>query len=144
MRTAIVIATGIVALTASVAAHADNKQDPKFCAAMQSFDSDMAELNAIGPNSTVAEVRAAVKRVDNDVAQMQSAAGKMKTATAKQFTGSVDQLKKDVNSVSSDATLQQVHTKIQTDAQNAQTSGQALATEAGCSQTAPQQGAPNP
>lgn len=144
MRTAIVIAAGIVALTASVAAQADSKQDQKFCAALSSYTSDMDELHAMGPNSTVAEMRAGVRRIDGDVQQMQSSAGKMKTPTAKQFTASVDQLKKDINNVPDDATMQQVHSKIQGDIQNAKASGQSLATEAGCPAMPQQQGSPSP
>jgi hypothetical protein len=121
------------ALTASFAARADQKKyDEKFCASAASFQSDVAELNAIGPHSTVAELRAAQTRVDNDLANMQMAASKMNTPTAKQFLDAMQRLDKDVGSVSDDATLQQVQSKIQADVQNARTAGRKLAAEAGC------------
>jgi len=133
MRAAIVMATGLVALTASLAVSADQKKyDEKFCAASASYQSDVAELHAIGPHSTVAEVRAAVDRLDTDVTQMMKAAAKMKTPTAKQFTDATKKLDKDVKDIPDDATLQQVHAKLQADVQSAETAGRQLAAEAGC------------
>jgi hypothetical protein len=140
MKTAIVIATGMVALTASVAVHADQKKaDEKFCAAVASYQSNVAELKAIGPHSTVAELRAAKSRIDNDVDQMQSAASKMKTPTAKLFMQTTKQLDKDVSNIPDDATLQQVHAKIEADVKSSQTAGRQLARESGCPQPEPQE-----
>jgi hypothetical protein len=138
MRTAIVIATGLVALTAGAVAHADRKADQKFCAAAAEYRSDIAELNSIGPHSTVAELRAATDRLDKPVNDMQKAADKMKTPTAKHFTESMKQLKVDVNSIPDDATLEQARAKIRGDIQNAQDAGRQVATEAGCPPPAPQ------
>ena len=140
MRTGIVIATSIVALTTSLVAHADEKKaDQQFCAAAVEFRSDVAELKAIGPHSTVAELRAATDRLDKPVSDMQKAADKMKTPAAKQFTEAMKVLKQDVNNIPDDATLEQVRSKIHADIQNAQSAGQQVATEAGCpSPPAPQ------
>jgi hypothetical protein len=127
------LATGLAALTMSFAANADQKKaDEKFCAAVASYQADAAELKAMGEHSTVAEVRAAMTRLDNDVNQMQSAASKMKTPTAKQFMEATKQLRKDVNNIPDDATLQQVHSKLQADVEKARSAGMQLATEAGC------------
>jgi hypothetical protein len=51
------ITAGLVALTIGVVAQADQKADEKFCASAAAFDSNVAELNAIGPHSMVAELR---------------------------------------------------------------------------------------
>jgi hypothetical protein len=142
MRTARVssaISAGVVALTIGVVAQADQKTDEKFCASAAAFDSNVAELNAIGPHSTVAELRAATDRVEKSANDMQKYASKMKTPAAKDFTGAMKQLKSDVDKIPDDATLQQVHTKISADVQNAQTKGQQVATEAGCPSPAPPQ-----
>ena len=139
MKKAIVMATGLLAVTASFAVQADadqKKVDEKFCAAVASSQADAAELKAMGPQSTVAEVRAAMDRIDNDVNQMQNAASKMKTPTAKQFTAATKKLSKDINSIQDDATLQQVHEKLQSDAKNVHSAGTQLAKEAGCPQPA--------
>lgn len=140
MRAAIVMATSLVALATSLAVHADEKKtDQKFCAAAASFQSNVAELRAIDPHTTIAEVRALRTRLDNDASQLQSSASKMKTPTAKQFTDAMKQLDKDVNNIPDDATLGQVHAKLQADSQNAQSAGEQLATEAGCPPPSPEQ-----
>jgi hypothetical protein len=138
MRAAILIATGLVALTAGAVAHADPKADAKFCAAAAEYRSGIAELNAIGPHSTVAELRAATDRLDKPVADMQKAADKMKTPTAKRFTESMKQLKGDVDAIPDEATLEQVRDKVRGDIQNAQSAGRQVAAEAGCPAPAPQ------
>ncbi|MGA7121812.1 MAG: hypothetical protein WBY94_17020 [Polyangiaceae bacterium] len=139
MRTATMITAGLVAFTIGVVAQADQKADEKFCASAAAFDSNLAELNAIGPHSTVAELRAATKRLDDSAIDMQKAAKKMKTPAAKQFNEAMRQLKNDVDSIPDDATLNQVHSKIRADVQNAQSAGQQVAAGAGCPAPAPQQ-----
>jgi hypothetical protein len=140
MKKAIVMATGLVVLTASLSVGADQKtEDAKFCAAAAAYQSDSAELKALGPHSTMGEVRAASDRLQSDVSAMQSAASHMKTPAAKQFLDATNQLTKSIQNVPDDATLQQARTTIQTNAQNAQAAGRQLAKEAGCPVTAPQQ-----
>lgn len=143
-RTRAAIAAGLVTLAAAVSAQADQKSaaDDKFCAAIAALDSDLTELNAIGPHSTVAELRAAINRVDDDTTEMRKAAGKMKTPTAKQFTADVKQLDHDVNNIPSNATLEQVRARIHDDGQNARAAGQQLAAESGCPQPSQQQQTP--
>jgi hypothetical protein len=139
-RAAIVMATAWVAVTASAVVQADqSKVDQKFCEAVASFQSNAAQLNAMGPNSTVGEVRAARKRLDNDVDKMRTAAFFMTSSTAKQFRQAMSQLDRDVDHVRDDATLQQAYSQIQSDVRNAQSTGQQLAAEAGCPQTTPPQ-----
>jgi hypothetical protein len=97
----------------------------------------VAELNATGPHSTVADLRAATNRVVNSANDMQKAASKMKTPAAKPFTEAMKQLKNDVDTIPDDATLKQVRSKISADIQNAQSAGQRVAAEAGCPSPAP-------
>jgi len=133
MRTAIVIGTSIAVLTGAVVAGADQtKADKQFCAAAAEFRVAVADLQAIGPHSTVSELRAATERVDKPVNDMQKAAKKMSTPTAKHFTESMKQLDQDVNSIPNDATLEQVRSRIRDDIQAARSSGQQVAAEAGC------------
>jgi len=131
MKTAIAIATGLALLTAGVA-YADQRADARFCAAAAEFRSDVAELNAIGPHSTVAELRAATHRLDRPVNQMQRAAKKMRTPAANNFNEAMKLLRVDVNNVPDDATLEQVRAKIHADVENARDAGRQVATEAGC------------
>ena len=146
MKRAIVTTAVMAALTASLAVHADDKKaDEKFCAAVTSYRSNVEELKAIGPHSTVAEVRAARTRIDKDVADMQTAASKMKTPTAKTFLQATKRLDQDVSKISDDATLRQVHAKLQADVQGAQEAGRDLANEAGCPAAAtPEEQQPTP
>jgi hypothetical protein len=133
MKWTIGAGAGLVVVCAAFAVHADQKKyDAKFCAAAESFRANAAELNAIGPQSTVAEARAAQNRVNHDVQQMRSAAGWINTPTAKQFVTTTDRLDKDLNKIPDDATLQQEHDRIKQDVQDAQAAGRQLATEAGC------------
>lgn len=133
MKIAIVTATVMAALTAGVVVRADDKKaDEKFCAAATSYRSNVEELKAMGPHSTVAEVRAGKDRIDKDVAQMQTAASKMKTPTAKTFLQATKRLDRDVNTISDESTLKQVHDKLMTDIQSAESAGRDLANEAGC------------
>jgi hypothetical protein len=132
-RAAILTATGLVALatTAFVRADATNV-DQKFCQSAASFASDAAELDATGPNSTLAEVRSARSRIETDVDQMATAASWMKTPTPQEFLDSVKRLYQDINDTPDNATLQQSHLKIEADVQNARNLGRQLAVEAGC------------
>jgi len=128
-----VVGMSVIALTASVAAGADqSKEDQKFCEEAAAFQVDATQLNAIGPQSTVAELRAASDRVVEDASNMQKIAHKMKTATAKQFTEAMKQLQRDINAVPDNATLDQVRTKINADIQSARSMGRQLAAESGC------------
>lgn len=136
MKTRLMIAACLVAATAGVGAYAD--ENKKFCGTLAQFDSDVAALNAIGPQSTVGELRAARDRVDKDESQLKWEARWMNTPAAKEFRDALKQLDNDVNSLPNNGTLQQTGSKIQADAQNLQSAGRKLAGEAGCPELAPQ------
>jgi len=140
MRTrAVLIATGIFAATmTSVIAHADEKaHEEKFCAALAQFRADLTTLESIGPNSTVADLRAASDRIAKDADDVQKAAHKIKSPTAKQFTDSAKQLREEVRALPANITIEQAKSRIQDDVQNVEQSAQKLATESGCPEAAP-------
>ena len=136
MRKAFVLVTGLVALTAGAVANAQQGADPQaeaqFCETIGTFRMDIASLKALGPQSTVAEVRTATDRVQQDLKELQKQASKMNTPTAKKFTDAVNKLKKDVDNVPENATMQAVQQKIKADIDMARASGQRLAAESGC------------
>ncbi len=142
MKKALIIMTAALPiLGAATAAHAANNDKAKkqFCEAAASYNSDVAELNAIGSHATVAELRAAVSRVDDDASKLTKAAHKMKTATAKQFTEAVDQLSRDSRTIPDDATIEQAQAKIKDDTDKAISMGKQVGAEAGCPAPAQQQ-----
>jgi len=131
MKNAIVVGFVVLAV-GGIAACKDEKAGQKFCAAAAKFDTDLTELKAIGPHSTVAELRAATDRTDDDVVAMQKYASRMDTPAAKRFTAATQQLKRDTSRVPAEATLEQVYATIDTDVQNARAAGDDLAKESGC------------
>jgi hypothetical protein len=133
MKTAIWIATGALVLAAGTTVRADEqKYDRQFCDAAAEYRTNVAELKAIGPHSTVAELRSAVDRLNKPINEMQKSAHKMKTPAGQTFNDAVNQLKHDANNVPDDATLAQVQQRIRSDAQNAEKAGRQVASEAGC------------
>jgi hypothetical protein len=112
---------------------ADEKTaDQKYCAALASYQKDIAQLDAMGGQATVADVRNATSRIDKDVSDMKKAASKMDTPSAKEFTEAIKQLDKDANSIPDNATMDQVQATMQADVKRAKSAGAKLASEAGC------------
>ncbi len=133
MKTSVAIGGGLIAIGTALSAYAgQTKPDAKFCQAVAAYQNDAAALQAIGPHSTLAELRAARDRVDNDVQQMRQAAWWMHTPASKRFSEAVDRLDKDINDVPDDATVAQVRGEISGDVQNARDAGRQVAAEAGC------------
>lgn len=137
---AVLIATGFFAATMmSAVTHADQKKhEEAFCAALTKFRADFTTLQSIGPDSTMAELRAASDRIATDANDVQKAASKIKSPTAKQFTDSAHQLRDEIQALPSNITIQQAKSRIQGDIQNVQQSAQQLATESGCPEAAPE------
>ncbi|AKV01362.1 hypothetical protein AKJ09_08025 [Labilithrix luteola] len=122
---------GMIALSVG-ACQSEQKSEQKLCAAASSFRVHVAELDRMTPQSTVAELRAATDRVNNDANEIQRTARKMNTPTAEQFNAAVKQLKRDSDAMPSNATLGDVQGQLATDVRNVRITGQALTTEAGC------------
>jgi hypothetical protein len=132
----VLVATAAAVWMAASPVRADQtKADQQFCAAAASYKTNIAELDAMGPHSTVAELRSAMGRVEHDVSEMKKSASKMKTPTVKEFTDAINQLKKDVGSIPDDATLEQVHDRLQGEVDRAKNTGMRLSSEAGCADT---------
>jgi len=127
----------IVAGTAT--AYADKeKHEEKFCAALTALGSDMSGLQALGPTSTMKEVRAALKQADKDGQTVATQAKKIGTPTAKQFTQSLNQLSDKSSKLSDNMTVEQAHERINQDIKNVVRDAKALATESGCPEGIPQ------
>ncbi len=141
MRTrAILIVAGLAAMTAAAAtARADaTKKNAKFCGALTDFSSDVAALQSVGPDSTLANLRAASARIEGDAQKVVKTAGKIDTPTAKQFTLSAHQLRVDANNAPESITVAQAQSRIQGDVQNVERAARQLATEAGCPEVIPE------
>jgi hypothetical protein len=141
---AVLIATGFFAATmTSAMAHADQQKHEKdFCAALTRFRADFTKLQSIGPNSTMAELRAASDRIGTDTDDVQKAAYKIKSPTAKQFTDSAHQLRDEVQALPPNITIEQAKSRIHDDVQNVQQSAKKLAAESGCPEPAPEPKSP--
>lgn len=133
MRTGIVIATGLLALTAAIGARADQKEDQqKYCESLAAFQTDLAELNAISPQSTMADVRTVTDRIQDTAKDVKKAAGKINSPSSNQFEGAIDQLRNDVKGTPDNATVAQVQQKLRADVQKVQLAEQKLTAEAHC------------
>lgn len=145
---AVLISIGLFAASmTSTVAHADQeKREQAFCDALARFRSGVTTLESIGPNSTMAELRAASDRVAMDADDVEKAAHRIKSPTAKQFTDSARQLRAEIRALAPNITVDQAKSRIHNDVQNVQRSGQRLATKSGCPEAAPasrpQQGTP--
>lgn len=132
--TAIALATGLAAMTAGTTLHADQmKNNERFCAAANAYRTDVTQLRAMGPHATVGELRTTVDRIQSDADEMEQVSGRMNTPTSRQFHEALKKLRYDVSSVPNDATLEQARGRIQSDIDNARSTGWQVATEAGCS-----------
>jgi hypothetical protein len=138
----------LIAFACAVAipvAHADTKEqqhEQKFCTALAQFHSDLASLEGIGPNSTLAELRAASDRVSNDADKVQKSAKKIKGETSKQFQDSANTLRKEVRALPENITVAQAKSRIGDDVKNVKEAAKKLAEESGCPMESKEQNAP--
>lgn len=130
-------AVALLLLVASTTAHADDaKKKARFCAALGTFENDVAALQSLGPGSTIGQLHAAADRVDAAAYKVQKTAGKIKSPTAKGFTQSVRQLNVDSKQIPRTLTIQQAQSRIAGDVQNVKRSARQLASESGCPEAA--------
>jgi hypothetical protein len=135
MRCSAIIAAGLLTLTTGVAANAQqSRHQQQYCGSLASFKTNVAAFDALGPNSTVGEVRAVAGRIQQDAKNVTSAAGKMSTPAAKQFSKDADKLRADANSIPKGATVAEARAGLQNDVQNVKSSAHQLAIESGCPQ----------
>jgi opacity protein-like surface antigen len=138
MKTKTFLMVSLVAVMTSAAAHADDKaKQEKFCAAIADFHSDFKMLDAIGPSSTLAELRAASDKVVTDAQEVRKAASKIKTSTSKEFGSAADKLRNDVRALPDTTTIDQARTKLDDDIHKVKDSAKKLTMESGCSDQTP-------
>ena len=118
--------------TISTASAQQNKQETKFCAALTSVEQDLAKLDALGPNSTVQELKTVTNDLRTHARTLEKDARRMKSPTAKQFTQSANQLATDTRNIPKNLTIEQARSRIGDDIQNVKQSAQQLASESGC------------
>jgi hypothetical protein len=140
MKTRVTILAGLLAMSASVLAFADQKEEQqKYCAAIAALHSDVGAFEGLGQSSTIAEVRAAVDRIQDAAKEVTKAAGKIKSPTADLFSEAVKRLHTDMKSIPDNATVAQAHTTLQGDTRAVQDAAKKLAAESGCPAPQPPQ-----
>lgn len=135
LKRAIVISTvfaGALGGAAYAQDKADKGADQKFCDQLMKFHADVSALDALGPSSTIGELRTTVNKVADDADAVKAQSGKMKSPTAKQFTDAANQLRKEVRSMPDSVTIDQAKSRIRGDIQNVKQAGHKLAMESGC------------
>jgi hypothetical protein len=125
-------------MTATAARADETRKNAKFCAALSDFDSDVATLRSLGPDSTVGALRAASEKVDDSANKVVKTGGKIGTPTSKQLTESAHQLRLDAKNIPENLTIAQAQSRIGDDVLNVQRAARQLATEAGCPQAGQQ------
>jgi uncharacterized phage infection (PIP) family protein YhgE len=131
-RRALVIGTLFASALAGAVAHADQKADKKFCDALVKFHTDFAQLESIGPSSSMGELRKAADKVSDDADRVQGAATKIKSPAAKEFVSAAKQLRQELHAMPDSTTVEQAKSRIRDDVQNVKQSGHKLAMESGC------------
>lgn len=125
-----------LALTSSIAS-AEKKHEEKFCSALYSLNESITKLEAMGPSSTIGELKSTLKETRKHSEEVGKEARKMKSPSAKEFTAAADKLKSKEN-ISNDMTVEQAKTQIKDDVQNLGQKTQTLADESGCPGAMPQ------
>ncbi|MBX3154782.1 MAG: hypothetical protein KF773_02195 [Deltaproteobacteria bacterium] len=110
----------------------EKKHEERFCAALTQVDADLTKLKAIGPNSTVDEVRSAASQAKTNIAKVKKEAEKLDTPASKQLTTSLDQLSRETRSIPGSMTLAQAKQRIKDDVKNVGRDAKAVAQESGC------------
>src|SRR5262249_14691546 len=129
---------GLIAALLTTGAYADQaKQEKKFCDTLEKFSVDLSKLEAVTPQSTMGELRAAADRVEKDADDVTTAARKIKTPTAKQFTQPANQWRSELKSMSSNVTVEQAKARIKDDLTNTRDAAQKLADESQCPSATP-------
>jgi hypothetical protein len=135
---AIPVTFGALVLTSAVT-HADkSKHEERYCSALMALGNDLSKLEAIGPSSTIHELRKAVDNIDGDGRNVAKEARKIGTPTSKRFVESVDRLSSEARSLSDNMTVEQARSKVDGNIQDVKRNAQELATESGCPEAVPE------
>jgi hypothetical protein len=128
----------VVMMTA--VAHADRaKHKEKYCSALSAVSAELAALEAMGPQSTVGELRTAVAKVEEDAKAVDKEARKIKTETSKKFVQSAEHLQKEMQSIPDTMTLDEARVRIDDELRQVKRNARALAVESGCPEAMPEQ-----
>jgi hypothetical protein len=139
MKTIAISASILLVVMTSMTARADRKKhEEKYCSALSGVSTDLAKLEALGPRSTLSELRAEVMQIDKDAKTVDREARKIKTATSKQFVQAAEQLYKEMRSLPDSMTIEEARTRLDGDVQAVKRSARALATESGCPEAMPE------
>jgi hypothetical protein len=134
---AIPVSFGALVVTSAVT-HADKSaHEERYCSALMALGNDLSKLDAIGPSSTIHELRTAVDSIDGDGRNVAKEARKIRTPTAKRFVESVDTLSTEARSLSENMTVEQARAKIDGNIQDVKRNAQELANESGCPEAVP-------
>ena len=135
MKAPTFVVVSLVTVMASAVALAqpkDDKQKADFCSALSDFHADIKTLDKIGPQSTMAELRAAIDRSDMDAQKVMKAAGKMSSPSATAFTTQAKKLKSDASNLPDSMTIDQAKSKLQDDIKAVKDAAMKLAGESNC------------
>jgi len=128
----IALTAGMTLMTSADVQESKKKHEEKFCTVLKQFHSDLSTLLAMGPQSTLQELRNASDRVVKDANQVEKQGSKIKTPTAKEFKGAAQQLRTETRSLPENITIEQAQMRIQEDVQNLRQSARVLAVESNC------------
>jgi hypothetical protein len=130
----IAIVLSLFAFGAAGAAGCESKQQSreKYCSTLSALSQRYAELDAMGPNTTIHDVMAVAQKLQDDTQRTAKAARGIGTPAAKQLTEAADRLDSDAHHVSADTTVAQLKARLATDGAEVKQRAQALATESGC------------
>ena len=104
MKTTAFLMGGLIAATLGAKAYADDTKanNEKFCEAMTDYRADLKKLDEIGPNATLAQLRATSDRVVASGQKVQQAQAKLDTPAAKDFRAANMKLRTDAKALLSD------------------------------------------
>jgi hypothetical protein len=134
MRTTAFLMGGLIAATLGAKAYADDTKanNEKFCDAMTDFRADLKRLDAVGPNSTLAELRAASERVSASGQKVEKAQAKLDSPAAKEFRAATMKLRSDAKMLPDSTTIAEAKTKLAADIMKVKEASKKVTTEAGC------------
>ena len=137
----IAISVGLLALaTTTGVVRADRKKhEEKYCTSLSAVSADLAKLEALGPDSTIAELRAAVAQLDTHGKSVDKEARKIRTDTSKRFVQSVERLSSEMQALPDTMTIGEARTRISDDVRAVKRSAQQLAEESGCPEALPKE-----
>jgi hypothetical protein len=133
MKTTAFLMSGLIAATLGAKAHADDQANKeKFCDAITEYRADLKKLDGIGPNSTLAELRAASDRVSASQQKVEKTQAKLDSQAAKDFRYANMKLRTDAKALPDSMTIAEAKSKLAADIAKVKEASGKLTAEAGC------------